>query len=102
MAYTSCFGLFRIASNPDVQQKMFNELRELLPNKEDDVTDSVLKRAVYAKAVLQEIFRINPASVGVGRVLPKPCVLSGYNVPAGVSGFYGKTEKKTRKHTFNI
>lgn len=64
---------------------MFDEARALLPDNHTPVTDMVLERAVYAKAVVKEMFRMNPISVGVGRILPEECVFSGYRVPAGVN-----------------
>jgi len=68
-----------------VQKKMFGEARALLPDYHTPVTDRVLERAVYAKAVVKEMFRMNPISVGIGRILPEECVFSGYKVPAGVN-----------------
>lgn len=58
---------------------------DLLPDADCDVTETVLERAAYAKAVVKEAFRLNPISVGTGRILPEQCVFSGYKVPAGVS-----------------
>lgn len=72
-----------MSSNPDVQEKMFGEARALLPDNNTPVTDRILERAVYSKAVVKEMFRMNPISVGVGRILPEECVFSGYRVPAG-------------------
>lgn len=37
------------------------------------------------KAVLKESLRLNPVSVGIGRVLAQDAMLSGYRVPRGVS-----------------
>jgi hypothetical protein len=37
------------------------------------------------KAVLKESLRLNPISVGIGRILAQDAVLSGYHVPKGVS-----------------
>lgn len=67
---------------------MFGESRALLPDNNTPVTDRILERAVYAKAVVKEMFRMNPISVGVGRILPEECVFSGYRVPAGVNETY--------------
>lgn len=74
-----------MSSNPDVSEKMFNEARALLPDNQTPVTDGVLERAVYSKAVVKEMFRMNPISVGIGRILPEESVFSGYRVPAGVN-----------------
>ncbi|KAG8227908.1 hypothetical protein J437_LFUL011836 [Ladona fulva] len=47
------------------------------------ITDEVLSQANYTKAVLKESLRLNPVSVGVGRILPCDTVFSGYSVPKG-------------------
>nr|UOW66135.1 cytochrome P450 302A1 [Rhopalosiphum padi] len=86
--YSCCFGLYHLSSNPDVQKKMFIEAQALLPDKNTPVNYEILERAVYAKAVVKEMFRMNPISVGVGRILPEECVFSGYRVPAGVNETY--------------
>lgn len=77
-----------MSSNPDVQKKMFIEAQALLPDNNTPVNYEILERAVYAKAVVKEMFRMNPISVGVGRILPEECVFSGYRVPAGVNETY--------------
>lgn len=39
--------------------------------------------ASYCRAVLKESLRLNPISVGVGRILNKDATLGGYHVPKG-------------------
>ena len=56
-----------------------------MENKNDEITTEMLKKATYTKAVLKETFRLNPISVGIGRILQCDTVLSGYQVPKGVS-----------------
>lgn len=86
VTYSCCFGLYHLSSNPDVQEKMFTEVLALLPdNAGAAITERTLERAVYTKAVIKEMFRMNPISVGIGRKVPEECVFSGYRVPAGVS-----------------
>lgn len=50
---------------------------------------NVLRRASYTKAVIKESLRLNPISVGVGRILQTDVVLNGYQVPKGVSRKFG-------------
>lgn len=69
---------------------MYVEARALLPDADTAVTETVLERAVYAKAVIKETFRMNPISVGIGRVLSGDCAFSGYRVPAGVNNIFRK------------
>lgn len=83
--YTTSFALYHLAVNPEVQNKLYEESCELLAKPSSAVTASVLAKAQYTKAVLKETFRMNPVSVGIGRILAQDTVLSGYHVPKGVS-----------------
>lgn len=84
MSYSSSFALYHIARNPDKQEKLFEELKSLIPLNAP-VTEEILEECAYTKAVIKEIFRLNPISIGTGRILAKDTVFSGYNVPEGVS-----------------
>ncbi len=42
-----------------------------------------LKYNAWATILCRESLRLNPVSVGVGRVLPLDTLLGGYNVPKG-------------------
>ncbi|XP_075233158.1 cytochrome P450 302a1, mitochondrial-like isoform X2 [Lycorma delicatula] len=83
MTYTSCFALYHIARNSEVQELLFKEACSLLPTSDTPVTSKILSQASYTKAVIKETFRLNPIAVGVGRILHKDAVLSGYHVPSG-------------------
>lgn len=81
-AYTTCFLLYHISRSASAQQRLFSAVKHL---KRGSVTSADYDGCAYAKAVLKETFRLSPISVGVGRILNKETVLSGYHVPAGVS-----------------
>lgn len=85
--YSTCFLLYHIARNPEVQEKLFAEAMAVIPNYEtDEITAEKMNHQLsYSKAVLKESFRLNPVSVGVGRTTNTDLVLNGYNVPKGVS-----------------
>lgn len=86
--YTTSFALYHISRNQSVQEKLFEEILKLLPDPNAEITTAMLNSQIpYTKAVLKETFRLNPVSVGVGRILNKDVILSGYKVPAGVSCF---------------
>lgn len=82
--YSISFALYHLGRNLEAQDNLYRESAKLLPNAEDPVTSSVLDKARYTKAVLKETFRLNPISVGIGRILTTDMVLSGYSVPQGV------------------
>ncbi len=84
--YTTCFVLYHLAKNPRVQHKLYEETCDILPDSSAKLNESIfLHKATYARAVLKESLRLNPISVGVGRKLNNDLILSGYNVPSGVS-----------------
>lgn len=71
--------------NKEAQNRLWEESRRLLPNSDSPVTKEVLAEAQYAKACIKETHRLRPISVGVGRILDKASVFSGYEVPEEVS-----------------
>lgn len=74
-----------MASNKEVQQKLREELLQLLPTKDTPVTSSILNDAEYLKAVVKEINRIAAITLGNLRATVKDMVLCGYQIPKGVS-----------------
>ncbi|XP_053955018.1 cytochrome P450 302a1, mitochondrial [Anastrepha ludens] len=83
-SYTTAFAVYHIAQNAEVQQKLKEEACRVLHSRKTLLTPEALRAEVpYARAVLKEVFRLNPISVGVGRILNKDLVLSGYHVPKG-------------------
>jgi ecdysteroid 25-hydroxylase CYP302A1 len=83
--YTTSFALYHLATNSEVQTKLYEESCRLLIEPNSPVTSAILAQAQYMKAVLKESLRLNPISIGIGRILAKDIVLSGYHVPKGVS-----------------
>jgi ecdysteroid 22-hydroxylase len=73
-----------LAANPAAQRQLQQEAKSLLPTPESRVTPEILSRATFTKAVLKEALRLNPVSVGVGRILQQDAVFSGFKVPKGV------------------
>jgi len=85
-AYTSCYALFHLATNQGVQYRILKEAQGVLgpSGSTSPITPEVLNNIPYTRAVLKEVFRLSPISVGVGRVTTEDMVLSGYHVPAQV------------------
>ncbi|CAK1604156.1 unnamed protein product [Parnassius mnemosyne] len=82
-AYATSFALYHLARNPECQQKLYKEVANLLPTKESILTSDVLSKAVYVRSCIKESLRLNPVSIGVGRLLQKDIVLKGYLIPEG-------------------
>ena len=79
------FALYHISRNPEVQQKMFDEILALLPTKDTEITPDIISKAVYLISCIKETLRLNPVSFGVGRLTQKEFILRGYLIPEGVS-----------------
>lgn len=85
-SYASAFLLYHIARNPEVQQKLHEEAKRVLPSAKDELSMDALRTDItYTRAVLKESLRLNPIAVGVGRILNQDAIFSGYFVPKGVS-----------------
>ncbi|XP_018371856.1 PREDICTED: cytochrome P450 302a1, mitochondrial-like [Trachymyrmex cornetzi] len=81
--YSMSFALYHLARNASVQEKLRLEAAALLTDPMSPITAEILRNATYTKAVIKETFRLNPLSVGIGRILQTDVVLSGYHIPEG-------------------
>lgn len=85
-SYTTSFTLYYLGRYPEVQKKVYEEAKKFMSGKHDPIEGDALRTDIpYTRAVLKEVFRLNPISVGVGRILNKDTVFSSYEVPKGVS-----------------
>lgn len=90
-SYTTAFAVYHIAKNADVQTKLKGEACRVLATTKTPLSGDALRAEMpYTRAVLKEVLRLNPISVGVGRILNKDLVLSGYHVPKGVGYLLSK------------
>lgn len=85
--------MYLLGKNKEPQNKLRDELKRLLPNKNSPITPETLNEAQFLKASVKEATRIAPIAVANGRTLAKDIVLGGYQIPKGVS-------KKLRKLIF--
>ena len=82
-SYTMGFLLYHVANHPQVQDKLRRECALVLEESGGHITKKTLTSAKYASAVLKESLRLNPISIGAGRILAKEAVFGGYRVPKG-------------------
>ena len=85
-AYTMCWLFLNLASNPDVQAKLAEELRAVLGGA--DVTTAEQMRSLpYLKACIRESHRLTPTSAVMTKTLQEDvdAVVDGetYRIPAG-------------------
>ena len=79
---TLAFLLCDLAVNPDHQEKLYNEIVEVVGER-GRVTEAKLKKLRYLKACLHESQRMKPAVMGFNRETQQDMVLGGYQVPSG-------------------
>ena len=53
----SLWVMYNLAKNPDVQEKLYKEIKQVLPNNEP-ITPEILSKLTYVKAVVKETFRL--------------------------------------------
>lgn len=80
-----CSILYQLATRPEQQQKVYEELVRILPDPSIPLTIPLLDQMHYLKAFIKEVFRVYSTVIGNGRTLQEDTVLCGYRVPKGVS-----------------
>ena len=78
------FILYHLARNMHKQHQLYKEISGILPDIDTPIDAAVLSQFKYLKACVKEAFRLNPVSIGVGRILPEDGSFSGYHVPKNV------------------
>ncbi|KAM8704116.1 hypothetical protein ACLKA7_008687 [Drosophila subpalustris] len=72
-----------IATHPEKQDKLREEVMRVLPDKDSEFTEASMKNVPYLRACIKESQRVYPLVIGHARTTNRDCVLSGYKVPAG-------------------
>lgn len=80
-----CSMLYQLATRPEEQEKVHNELKRLMPDPSTPLTLQLLDKMHHLKAFIKEVFRMYSTVIGNGRTLQEDTVISGYQVPKGVS-----------------
>lgn len=79
-----CSILYQLATRPEEQEKIYQELVEILPDPSVPLNMSHLDKAIYMKAFIREVFRVYSTVIGNGRTLQNDTIICGYKVPKGV------------------
>uniref|UniRef100_A0A182Q137 Uncharacterized protein n=1 Tax=Anopheles farauti TaxID=69004 RepID=A0A182Q137_9DIPT len=81
---TSTLGtLYCLATNPDKQAKLRDELRTILPKKDSTLTVDSMRNLPYLRACIKEGLRMVPPIAGNLRATGRNIVLQGYRIPKG-------------------
>jgi Cytochrome P450 len=76
--------LYCLAKNPEKQQKLREEICQILPNKDSPLTAENMRNLPYLRAVIREGLRIFAPTVGTVRAAGTDMVLQGYQIPRDV------------------
>ncbi|XP_018333056.1 probable cytochrome P450 301a1, mitochondrial isoform X2 [Agrilus planipennis] len=79
-----CSILYQLATRPDQQEKIYQELKNVLSDPNTPLTVKLLDRMVFLRAFVKEVFRMYSTVIGNGRTLQKDTVILGYKIPKGV------------------
>lgn len=83
-----CSMLYQLATRPEEQQKVHEELKRLLPDANTPLTIPLLDQMHHLKAFIKEVFRMYSTVIGNGRTLMEDSVICGYQVPKGVQAVF--------------
>ncbi|XP_011314941.1 cytochrome P450 CYP12A2-like [Fopius arisanus] len=75
--------VYHIAINSRVQEKLREEVENVLPEKTSPMTYDVLNKIPYLKACIKEALRLTPIAIGNLRTMQKDTVIGGYRIPNG-------------------
>ncbi len=79
--------MYELGKNPEVQETLYSEISaHIKPN--EPVTDDMLERMSYVKAVVKEAMRIHSPTPGNGRINREDVVINNYAIPKGVGSFF--------------
>nr|XP_021197354.2 cytochrome P450 4C1 [Helicoverpa armigera]WRX06000.1 CYP340H5 [Helicoverpa armigera] len=76
------FILILIGSHPDIQEKMYQELQEVLEDEDRDINKHDLPKLVYMEAVIKETLRLYPPAPRFARTSNIDVKLKNYTLPA--------------------
>ncbi|XP_059479868.1 probable cytochrome P450 301a1, mitochondrial [Neocloeon triangulifer] len=76
--------LLHLSANQDKQQKLFEELKRVLPNPSTPITNEMLDEMKFMRACIKESARLLPVFSGNARTTQKEIVLSNFKIPKGV------------------
>nr|QTC11274.1 cytochrome P450 4NU1 [Phenacoccus solenopsis] len=78
-----CFCISQIAKYPEVQEKIFEEVMQVFPDENSDITIQNLNNLRYMENVIKETLRLFPSVPMIGRTILEDVILpSGHKLPA--------------------
>jgi cytochrome P450 len=74
---------YLIANHPQVEARLTAELQSILGGRTPTVDD--VPRLQYVERVVMEAMRLYPPVFAMGRMAKEPCVIGGFDIPAGTA-----------------
>nr|XP_022915869.1 cytochrome P450 4C1-like [Onthophagus taurus] len=78
-----CWSLFVFANNPDIQEKVYEEVKNVLHDKKVPTAISELNEMRYLECCIKETLRLYPSVPNIGRSIVEDITLDGYRIPKG-------------------
>ncbi|EJW79489.1 hypothetical protein WUBG_09602, partial [Wuchereria bancrofti] len=79
------FNLFALGHRQNYQEKVYEEIKDVLGDTERDITTDDIKKLKYLYQCICEASRITPNAVLIGRKIHTELNLCGYTIPAGTN-----------------
>jgi cytochrome P450 family 12 len=77
--------IYSLAKNPEKQEKLRAEIRQVLPEKNSPLTADNMRNMPYLRAVIKEALRMLPPASGTIRAAGQELVIQGYQIPQGTN-----------------
>ncbi|XP_046962446.1 cytochrome P450 4C1-like [Vanessa cardui] len=79
------FMLMALANEPEIQDKIYEEISEIFGDSDRAVTTEDLNQMKYLECCIKESLRLYPSAPLIARYVQKETVLGGYTVPANTT-----------------
>ncbi|XP_045454028.1 cytochrome P450 4C1-like [Melitaea cinxia] len=84
-AKISSFLILMMAYHQTCQEKLYNEIINVLGNDDKPITDDDLKQMPYLEMAFKEVLRLFPIGAMMQRTISEDIAISSYTIPAGAS-----------------
>lgn len=84
ISMATCSILYQLATRPEEQEKIYQELKANIPDPTTPLTIQLLEKNKYTKAFIKEVLRMYSTVIGNGRTLQADTPICGYMIPKGV------------------
>ena len=80
---TLSFAAYYLAMNPDVQDKLRQEIEKAVESNPDVNLYDLIQKIEYLDCVINETLRLSPPAAQVNRECSQTCEINGVHIPAG-------------------